>query len=58
MKHKGKISGLLLGNTVAVTEWIALQDVIAKLDSTIILYRLYYLYIANDTKLLFWTLVR
>ena len=33
MKHKGKISGLLLGNTVAVTEWIALQDVIAKLDS-------------------------
>ncbi|MGQ0513321.1 diguanylate cyclase, partial [Bacillus sp. D-CC] len=24
MKHKGKISGLLLGNTVAVTEWIAL----------------------------------
>ncbi|MED3152583.1 diguanylate cyclase, partial [Bacillus thuringiensis] len=23
MKHKGKISGLLLGNTVAVTEWIA-----------------------------------
>ena len=28
MKHKGKISGLLLGNTVAVTEWIALQDVI------------------------------
>ncbi|HDX9609347.1 TPA: diguanylate cyclase [Bacillus toyonensis] len=33
MKHKGKISGLLLGNTVAVTEWIALQDVIAKLDA-------------------------
>ncbi len=33
MKHKGKISGLLLGNTVAVTEWIALQDVITKLDS-------------------------
>ncbi|MGS5011613.1 diguanylate cyclase domain-containing protein [Bacillus cereus] len=33
MKHKGKISGLLLGNTVAVTEWIALQDVIAELDS-------------------------
>ena len=32
MKHKGKISGLLLGNTVAVTEWIALQDVITKLD--------------------------
>ncbi|TBX80275.1 diguanylate cyclase [Bacillus mycoides] len=33
MKYKGKISGLLLGNTVAVTEWIALQDVITKLDS-------------------------
>ncbi len=33
MKHKGKISGLLLGNTVAVTEWIALQDVIAKMDA-------------------------
>lgn len=33
MKHKGKISGLLLGNTVAVTEWIAMQDVIAKLDA-------------------------
>ncbi|MDH4420173.1 MULTISPECIES: diguanylate cyclase domain-containing protein [Bacillus] len=33
MKHKGKISGLLLGNTVAVTEWVALQDVITKLDS-------------------------
>ncbi|MDT3497955.1 diguanylate cyclase [Bacillus toyonensis] len=33
MKHKGKISGLLLGNTVAVTEWIALQAVIAKLDA-------------------------
>ncbi|HDR7791733.1 TPA: diguanylate cyclase [Bacillus luti] len=33
MKYKGKISGILLGNTVAVTEWIALQDVITKLDS-------------------------
>ncbi|KFN03099.1 diguanylate cyclase [Bacillus clarus] len=33
MKHKGKISGLLLGNTVAVTEWIAMQDVISKLDA-------------------------
>lgn len=33
MKHKGKISGLLLGNTVAVTEWLAMQDVITKLDA-------------------------
>ncbi len=57
MKHKGKISGLLLGNTVAVTEWIALQGCNYKTGFAIILYRLYYLYIANDTQLLFWTLV-
>lgn len=57
MKHKGKISGLLLGNTVAVTEWIALTGCNYKTGFTIILYRLYYLYIANDTQLLFWTLV-
>ncbi|MCI0764472.1 diguanylate cyclase [Bacillus sp. TL12] len=32
MKHKGKISGLLFGNIIAITEWLAMQDVIVKLD--------------------------
>ncbi|MFB5249871.1 diguanylate cyclase domain-containing protein [Bacillus cereus] len=44
MKYKGKISGLLLGNTVAVTEWIALQDVITKLDSRLF-YTVFIIYI-------------
>ena len=44
MKHKGKISGLLLGNTVAVTEWIALQDVITKLDSRSFIPSLLFIY--------------
>ncbi|CAG9610993.1 hypothetical protein BACCIP111899_00165 [Bacillus rhizoplanae] len=33
MEYKGKISGLLFGNTMAITEWIAMQNILTKLDT-------------------------
>ena len=56
MKHKGKLV-IITWEYSGSYRMDCASGCNYKTGFAIILYRLYYLYIANDTQLLFWTLV-